>query len=154
ANPPMPTPESASDLHPVSLYGAGKLASEAYISAFVENYGLNAWGYRFGNVVGRKLTHRGIFDFVRKLRENPPELTVLGDRRQTKTYIDVEACLGGMLHGLANSPAGSHHASRFQLFNLSTEGTTSVREIAEETVRVVTDGKAAIRYGTSPTGWV
>lgn len=154
AIPPFPTPESAGNLHPVSIYGAGKLASEAFISAFAENYGLNAWVFRFGNVVGRKLTHGVIYDFVHRLRKQPAELVVLGNGQQTKTYIDVEDCVGGILHGFSKSPAGQAHAERFQIFNLSTEGTTSVREIATETVRVLTEGKTQIRYGTSPVGWV
>ncbi|MDE2490427.1 MAG: NAD-dependent epimerase/dehydratase family protein [Elusimicrobia bacterium] len=152
--PVFPTPESAPRLHPVSVYGAGKLASEAYISAFVENYGLNAWVYRFGNVVGRRLTHGAIYDFVAKLRRDPSKLEVLGDGRQRKTYIDVEDCVSGILHGVAKSPAGKTHAERFQVFNLSTDGATSVREIAEEAARVLTGGKARIQYGESPIGWV
>jgi UDP-glucose 4-epimerase len=154
ADPAMPTPESAPNLHPVSVYGAGKLASEAYVSAFVENYGLQAWVFRFGNVVGRKLTHGAIFDFVARLRANPAELVVLGDGRQTKTYIDVEDCAAGIVRGFEKSPAGRTHAQRFQVFNLSTTGTTTVREIAEEASAVVAGGKAAIRYGTAPIGWV
>lgn len=154
AEPVMPTPEACPAMHPVSIYGAGKLASEAFISAFVENSGLNAWVYRFGNVVGRQLTHGVIFDFVARLRQDPTELAVLGDGRQTKTYIDVKDCVAGMLHALEKSPAGLTHAQRFQIFNLSTTGTTSVREIAEETAAVMTGGKARIRYGTSAGGWI
>lgn len=154
ANPPFPTLESMGEMHPVSIYGAGKLASEAFISAFVENYGLSAWVYRFGNVVGRKLTHGVIYDFVARLRKDPSELTVLGNGMQNKTYIDVEDLVTGILHGLEKSPGGRTHAERFQVFNLSTEGQTSVREIAEQTVSVVTDGKAKIHYGTSAIGWV
>ena len=154
ADPIFPTPENSTNMHPVSVYGAGKLASEVFISAFVENYGVNAWVYRFGNVVGERLTHGVIFDFVQKLRRNPNELTVLGNGMQTKTYIDVEDTVDGMLLGFEKSPAGSTHARRFQIFNLSTEGMTSVRDIAEKTVAVVTDGKTTIKYGTSPIGWV
>ena len=154
ADPVLPTPESASKLHPVSVYGAGKLASEAFISAFVENYGLNAWVYRFGNVVGEKLTHGAIYDFVARLRKDPAELVVLGDGRQNKTYIDVEDCVDGILRAFEGSPAGKTHAERFQVFNLSTAGTTSVAEIAREAVKVVAGGKSAIRYGSEPIGWV
>lgn len=154
AIPAFPTLENSGEMHPVSVYGAGKLASEAFISAFVENYDLNAWVFRFGNVVGRKLTHGVIYDFVRKLHKNPDELVVLGNGLQNKTYIDVEDCVSGILHGFSASPAGKTHAERFQVFNLSTEGTTSVRDIAEEAVKIVTGGKAKISYGTSSVGWV
>jgi len=154
AEPVMPTPESTPDMHPVSLYGAAKLASEAMISAWVENYGTRAWVYRFGNVVGEKLTHGVVFDFVAKLRRQPEELEVLGDGRQTKTYIHVEDCAAGILLAYERSRPGKTHAERFQVFNLSTRGTTCVREIAEESVRLLTGGRTKIRYGTSPVGWV
>jgi UDP-glucose 4-epimerase len=153
-DPIYPTPENTTELHPVSIYGAGKLASEAFISAFVENYGISAWVYRFGNVVGKRLTHGVIYDFNRKLMDNPKELQVLGNGRQTKTYIDVEDCVSGILWGLDKSPAGKSHRERFQVFNLSTEGMTSVREIAEESARVITRGSARIVYGDSSVGWI
>lgn len=154
ANPAFPTPEETTNLHPVSNYGAAKLSSENFISSFVENYGLAAWVFRFGNVVGEKLTHGVIYDFDKKLRNNSTELEVLGNGLQNKTYIDVTDCVQGILWAYQKAPAGEKHASRFQVFNLSTEGSTSVKEIAEETVRHVTQGKAKIRYGTSSVGWV
>lgn len=43
---------------------------------------------------------------------------------------------------------------KFQVFNLSTMGTTSVRRIAQETTEVLTRGKTVIRYGSSPVGWL
>lgn len=154
AEPVFPTPEAAANMHPVSIYGAGKLASEAFISAFVENYGLSAWIFRFGNVVGKRLTHGVILDFIGRLRENPAELKVLGNGLQTKTYIDVEDCVDGMLLAFEKSPAGKTHSQRLQVFNLSTQGTTQVKQIAEEAVKVVAGGKAQIKYGTAPIGWV
>lgn len=142
----FPTPEELPRMIPVSIYGAGKLASENFISAFSHNYGLKSWIYRFGNVVGEKLTHGVIYDFVRKLVKNPAELEVLGNGTQHKTYIDVEDCVGGMLLGFEKARPG--------IFNLSSEGATTVRAIAEEAVKVVTGGKAKIKYGSSNIGWV
>lgn len=154
ANPPFPTPENCPSMHPVSVYGAGKLASENFISSFVENYGINAWVYRFGNVVGKRLTHGVIFDFVKRLRDNPAELTVLGNGMQTKTYIDVEDTVDGMIYGFEKSPAGKSHAQKFQVHNLSSDGMTSVKDIAEKSVELVTRGNTRIVYGTSSVGWV
>lgn len=154
ANPVFPTPEETTRLYPVSNYGAAKLASENFISSFVENYGLSAWVFRFGNVVGEKLTHGVIFDFIKKLKANDSELEVLGNGLQNKTYIDVTDCVAGILWAHQKAPAGTKHADRFQVFNLSTEGSTSVKDIAEKTVHHITRGKAKIRYGTSSVGWV
>ncbi len=153
-DPVFPTPELSTKIYPVSLYGAGKLASEAYISAFVKNYGIHAWVFRFGNVVGKKLTHGAIYDFIQKLKKNSQELEVLGDGNQIKTYIDVEDCVSGIFCGFQKSPTGDSHAQKFQVFNLSTNGVTSVKEIAEYTVKIVTQGQAKIIYGEGPVGWL
>ncbi len=68
--------ENYGPLMPVSSYGAGKLASEAFISAFSSMYEIQTWIARFPNVVGERFTHGIVYDFVRKLRENPSELEV------------------------------------------------------------------------------
>ncbi|MEW6058132.1 MAG: NAD-dependent epimerase/dehydratase family protein [Bdellovibrionota bacterium] len=154
AEPAFPTPETSPAMHPVSIYGAAKLASESFISAFVENYAVNAWVYRFGNVVGEKLTHGVIYDFIRRLIHEPTKLSVLGNGAQNKTYIDVEDCVEGMLCGFEKSPAGKSHKQRFQIFNLSTTGSTTVKEIAEEASRRITNGHAKIEYQSSDVGWV
>ena len=49
---------------PVSTYGAGKVACEAFIASHCNVYGLRAWMYRFGNVIGARMTHGVIFDFL------------------------------------------------------------------------------------------
>lgn len=153
-NPIFPTPENCHEMYPVSIYGSGKLASENFISGFVNNYGLNAWVFRFGNVVGKKLTHGVIFDFIKKLRINREKLDVLGNGKQNKTYIDVRDCVEGICHAFTKSKPGKIHSERFQVFNLSSEGATSVQMIAEECVHIVTSGKAKIYYGDSAIGWI
>lgn len=49
--------EDYGPLRPVSNYGAGKLASEAFISAFSLTYQIQTWITRFPNVVGERFTH-------------------------------------------------------------------------------------------------
>jgi len=154
ANPIFPTPEETNKLYPISIYGAGKLSSEVLISAFVENYNLNAWIYRFGNVVGKKLTHGVIFDFRKKITDNQKFLQVLGNGKQEKTYIDVQDCLAGMLVGFNHKPENSTHSARYQVFNLSTSGSTQVSEIAKECVKVFGTEQTKIQYESSPVGWV
>src|SRR5450631_741170 len=46
--------ETSGPLVPVSLYGAGKLGSEAFISAYCGLFGIRAWMFRFGNVIGER----------------------------------------------------------------------------------------------------
>ena len=46
--------ENYGPLLPVSNYGAAKLASEAFISAFSSMYNIQTWIARFPNVVGER----------------------------------------------------------------------------------------------------
>jgi UDP-glucose 4-epimerase len=142
----MPTPESYGPLFPISLYAASKLACEGLISAYSHNYDIQAWIFRFGNIVGPNPTHGAIYDFVLKLRKDPTQLAVLGDGSQSKPYVYVEDCLDGMQRGYAGA------SEAFNYFNLTAEGHTSVRHMAERTVEAMSPG-ATIHYGEGARGW-
>ena len=93
----IPTPEDYSPMVPISIYGATKLADEAMISAYAATYGMTAWVFRFANIIGERSNHGVIWDFVHKLRDRPDRLEILGDGRQVKSYLEVTACIEGML---------------------------------------------------------
>lgn len=86
----FPTPEDYGPLLPISVYGAAKLGCEALISSYCHTFGFQAVVLRFANIVGSRSKHGVIVDFIRKLRENPMELEVLGDGTQTKSYLHVK----------------------------------------------------------------
>lgn len=132
---------------PISLYGASKFAGEALTSAFVECFGLKAWIYRFGNVVGPRGTHGAALDFLKKLRDTRATLEVLGDGRQAKPYLYVHDCADGILFGL------DHAADRLNIFNLAPPDTTSVTRIAELCVAASPYPDAEIRYTGGDRGW-
>ena len=90
--------EDYGPLRPVSNYGAGKLASEAFISAFSSTYHIQTWITRFPNVVGERFTHGVIYDFIHKLLKNPAELEVLGNGEQCKPYVYVKDLVAGILY--------------------------------------------------------
>ncbi len=81
--------ETTGGLVPVSYYGGAKLASEALISSYVSMCDMSVVIFRFPNVIGPRLTHGVVFDFIRKLRKNPSELEILGNGTQCKPYIYV-----------------------------------------------------------------
>jgi UDP-glucose 4-epimerase len=145
----MPTPEDYGPILPISLYAASKVACEALITAYAHNYGIRAWIYRFGNIVGPNPTHGVIHDFVLRLRDDPSKLVVLGDGSQSKPYVYVEDCLDGMEFGVANAPV------HVNVYNLAVDDQTSVREIAEWTIEAMGIDRNAIdvQYGDSPRGW-
>jgi UDP-glucose 4-epimerase len=132
---------------PISLYGASKMAGEALISAFVECFGIQAWIYRFGNVVGPRGTHGAALDFLRKLRDKKTELEVLGDGKQSKPYLFVTDCADGILFGF------DHATERLNIHNLAPTDTTSVARIAELCVAASPYPSATIRYTGGDRGW-
>jgi UDP-glucose 4-epimerase len=120
--------EEAGPLAPMSTYAAGKIGSEAFISCYCHLYGMRGWIFRFGNVLGSRLTHGVIFDFIRKLRENPGELLILGDGSQEKNYFLTEECIDGMAWAFRNISLTDDKPC--DIFNLGTTSVTKVTEIA------------------------
>lgn len=139
--------EDIGPLHPISNYGAMKLASEVLIRAATEAFLPRAEIYRFPNVVGTPATHGVLLDFVRKLHVTPDELVVLGDGTQRKAYLHVDALLDAMMH--IGSLTGE-----YLVFNIGPhdDGVT-VREIAEA-VRDAVAPAATVHYGVGERGWV
>lgn len=139
--------ENYGPLQPVSNYGAGKLASEAFISAFSATYQIQTWITRFPNVVGERFTHGVIFDFVKKLRQNPNELEVLGNGEQCKPYIYVKDLVDGIQFVL------QHTNERYNVYNLGPESRTKVKEIAQMVIEEM-GLNAIIHYTGGDRGWV
>lgn len=139
--------EDSGPLRPVSHYGAGKLASEAFISSFAANYDMRAWIVRFPNVVGGRATHGAIHDFIAKLRRNPEVLEVLGDGRQNKPYLHVRDLVAAIL--LIWEKSGE----RLNVFNVGVESRTSVKRIAEMVIEEM-GLPASIRYSGGARGWI
>lgn len=121
----IPTPEDYGESRPVSIYGASKLACEALISSYCHSFGMEAVVFRFANVIGAR-SRRGVtYDFVRKLRENPKELEILGDGRQNKSYIHIDDVMDGVFLSIEKA------AKPFDVFNIGSEDSIPVNMIAE-----------------------
>lgn len=138
--------ENYGPLQPVSNYGAGKLASEAFISAFSSNYDIQTWITRFPNVVGERFTHGVIHDFIKKLRNNPEELEVLGNGEQCKPYVYVKDLVRGILFVIDNAH------DRYNVFNLGSDSRTKVKEIASMVIEEM-GLNAKINYTGGDRGW-
>lgn len=140
--------ELSGPLHPISNYGAMKLASEGIITAALERFLKQAWIYRFPNVVGSRATHGAIYDFLKKLKKNPAELEVLGDGSQEKPYLHVGELVDAMTFLFAKQQ------NKLNVFNVSPDNSAStVKFMAEATVRLAAPG-AKIRYTGGSKGWV
>jgi len=145
----IPTPEDYGPLLPISLYGASKLACEAQISSYCHTFEMQSWIYRFANIVGERGTHGVLVDFIRKLRENPVELEILGSGKQKKSYLEVKDCVRAMLHCV------EHSNGQINVFNIGSEDSVDVTEIANIVSRQM--GLTDVRYrytgGMDGRGW-
>ncbi|MDH5361787.1 MAG: NAD-dependent epimerase/dehydratase family protein [Aigarchaeota archaeon] len=121
----LPTPEDYGPLTPISLYGASKLACEALISGYCHMFGLRSVIYRFANIVGSRSRHGVVWDFIQKLRKNPKELEILGDGRQSKSYLLVDDCVEAFLIGLKKLP------EKIETYNVGSSTRVSVIEVAK-----------------------
>lgn len=145
--PIIPLPENYGPLLPISLYGAAKLACEALISAFCHIFDMQAWIFRFANIVGKRATHGVIYDFVNKLIRNPSELEILGDGSQRKPYLHVDDCIDGILYGFRNSH------DKVNVFNLGCSTTTDVTTIAKFVVKEMELSNVKFKYTGGDRGW-
>ncbi|WP_195282964.1 NAD-dependent epimerase/dehydratase family protein [Harryflintia acetispora] len=116
--------EEAVALEPISYYGGAKLGSEGIISSFAYMNDMNALVFRFPNVIGPRLTHGVIFDFVKRLKENPSHLRILGDGQQSKPYLYVLDLVNAIMQ-FKDTPKG------VTLYNVGVETQTSVTRIAQ-----------------------
>lgn len=141
--------EDHGPLVPVSTYGASKLAGEVLISAYAHMFGLSGVVLRFGNVVGRRQTHGVGFDFVRRLREHPRELEVMGDGSQSKSYILVGDVVAAVLTALEQPERP------FATYNVATGDYVTVREIVGLALEVLglAPEDTEVSYGTESRGW-
>ncbi len=116
--------ETSWALEPISYYGAAKLGAEAMISAYSHMNGFSSLVFRFPNVIGPRLTHGVIYDFMRKLRANPSRLEILGDGEQSKPYMHVADLIDGILRFLGTEPGVIQ-------YNIGVDDQTSVTRIAD-----------------------
>lgn len=142
-----PTPEDYMSIQ-TSLYGASKLACEAYVEAFTEFAPIRFWAYRFSNIIGERCRRGVIWDFINKLMKNPSELEILGDGNQSKEYLYVGDCVDGIMTGYQKSHG------KVNLFNLAIEENSTVDEIADVIIREMKLKGVKRRYTGGAHGWI
>lgn len=139
--------ESIGNLVPVSYYGAAKLASEAFISAYSYMNDFTVTIFRFANVIGPQLTHGVIYDFIKKLRKNPKQLQILGDGTQCKPYIYVEDLIEAIVRLTEKSEAG------VCIYNTGVDTATTVAEIADMVCEALQLAEVEYVFSEGNRGW-
>jgi UDP-glucose 4-epimerase len=143
----IPTPEEYSPLQ-TSLYGASKLACEAYAEAFTKFAPIKFWAFRFANVVGERCRRGVVWDFVHKLLTNPMELEILGDGKQSKEYLHVRDCVDGIIIGYRKA------SDKVNIFNLGVNEQTLVDTVADRVIQEMDLKNVKKKYTGGSSGWI
>jgi UDP-glucose 4-epimerase len=144
----IPVGEDA-PLRPVSVYGASKASCESLIHAYTGLYSLRAVVLRYANIVGPRMRHGVVWDFIVKLRGNPVELEVLGDGSQVRSYMHVGDAVEATITAWTRGGEG------YQVYNVASEDWIAVDEVADIVVEAM--GLKGVRKKYKPVlhgvGW-
>ncbi len=143
----LPISEDYSPIRPWSIYGASKYAAEAFISSYVNLFGLQAWMFRFANIVGSHSTHGVIPDFIGKLRKNPKEIEILGDGNQTKPFMHVSDTVDAMLYVV------KHEKAPVSVYNLGPVDWMNIKRLAEIVCEGMGLKDVKFRFTGGKSGW-
>ena len=118
--------------HPVSPYGASKLAGEGYCSAYQRTFGIETIALRFGNVYGPGSTHKSsvVAKFIKRAIDGQP-LEIFGDGGQTRDFIYIDDLVSAVLQAARADDVGG------EIFQIATNRETTVAEMTERLVKVL-----------------
>ncbi|MCR5735637.1 MAG: NAD-dependent epimerase/dehydratase family protein [Lachnospiraceae bacterium] len=143
----IPTPEDAPFPIQTSLYGASKLACEGLLAAYAEGFDFKVYIFRFVSILGERYTHGHVFDFCKKLKDDPTRLYILGNGKQRKSYLYIKDCLEAILTVIRNAD------EKVNIYNLGTdqycEVNDSVRWISKK-LGVTPE----LSYAGGDRGWI
>lgn len=135
--------------HPVSPYGASKLAGEGYCSAYFRTFGLKTVTLRFGNVYGPLSSHKSsvVAKFIRQAYAGEP-CEIYGDGTQTRDFIYIYDLVDAVLLSASYDVGG-------ETFQIATGRENTVQEVAEiirEELESSVDIAMNIRHGKPRLG--
>ena len=118
--------------HPVSPYGASKLAGEGYCSAYCRTFGVETVALRFGNVYGPLSGRKSsvVAKFIRRALAGEP-LEIYGDGGQTRDFIYIDDLVAAVRLAASTPDVGG------EVFQIATARETTVSEVAERLTAVL-----------------
>lgn len=145
ANPPAS--ESHGPMIPLNLYGGAKLAAEGLISAWAHTYDFRAIVFRFVGIIGGRMDHGVVHDFVRKLQKDPARLEILGDGTQKRSFVLVDDCVDAMLFSLKKT------TKNYNLVHIGNVDEISVNETADIICHVMKLTGVKFHHSAGKVGW-
>jgi UDP-glucose 4-epimerase len=118
--------------HPVSPYGASKLAGEGYCSAYYKTFGIQTVVLRFGNVYGPGSLHKSsiIAKFIRQAL-NKEVLEIYGDGAQTRDFIYIDDLINALRLAVTTDKIGG------EVFQIASSQETTVGEITKKMIEIL-----------------
>lgn len=142
----FPTPEDSMTKQ-TSMYGASKLASEAFIQAYSEYGDFKSSIFRFVSWIGEGYSHGVIYDFYRKLQSDKSNLQILGDGTQRKSFLDVSDGVKGII-------ALIKHDKNSEIFNLGHNEIMSVKDLADIVCQSLKIENITYNFSNQKRGWI
>jgi UDP-glucuronate 4-epimerase len=138
ANPPYPTPETASSSEPLQPYAASKKGAEVLAHSYHYLYGIDVSVVRYFTVYGPAgRPDLAMFRFVQWVSEGQPVL-VNGDGTQSRGFTFVDDIARGTIAAL--KPLG------YEIINLGGHETITINGLIEMTEEL-TGKQARVEYG-------
>jgi len=136
--------------HPVSPYGASKLAGEGYCSAYWGTFGVETVALRFGNVYGPGSTHKSsvVAKFLKDALSGAG-LEIYGDGSQTRDFIYVDDLIRAVRLAATVPGIGG------ETFQIAANTETTVGELAERVLGALKEhgiSDVAVDYGKPRVG--
>jgi UDP-glucose 4-epimerase len=121
--------------HPVSPYGASKLAGEGYCSAYYHSFGINTIALRFGNVYGPNSAKKSsvVAKFIRQAMSDET-CEIYGSGVQTRDYIYIDDLVSAIICAMQRPVGG-------EVFQIAVGAEVTLLELVEK-IRA-----SLIRYG-------
>jgi len=135
--------------HPVSPYGASKLAGEGYCSAYFQTFGINTISLRFGNVYGPRSKHKSsvVAKFIRQAI-NGEESEIYGDGTQTRDFIYI----GDLVDAVVKASDFDGGGETFQIASGKELTLNELVEMLKNIFKEETGRDMAIKHGSVRLG--
>jgi len=138
ANPPYPTPETASSSEPLQPYAASKKGAESLTHSYHHLYGIDTTILRFFTVYGPAgRPDLALFRFVQWIIEGRP-VRINGDGTQSRGFTYIDDIVRGILAAL--QPVG------YEIINLGGHEVITINDLVT-LIEDITSKKATVQYG-------
>ena len=126
-------------LYPPSPYSASKYAIEGLALSYFESFGIDIRIARIFSVYGEDMDRFFIYDLIKKIKDNPSEVTLNGSGNQFRDYLHVNDIVKGLK--LINS-----RGKPGEIYNLCSGKKTKLKSLANDIKKLLKLEKTKISW--------